>query len=68
MSMQSMVAGMEYMGMSSSFEGTPPLSASVGYGVVLGFGLFFTLFASFTTFLNERYNGVALSSEEFNSK
>lgn len=45
------------MGMTSSFGGTPPLNVGAGYGVVLGFGVFFSLFASFATFLDKRYAG-----------
>ena len=51
------VADSMYMGMTSSFGGTPPLNVGAGYGVVLGFGVFFSLFASFATFLDKRYAG-----------
>jgi hypothetical protein len=47
----------QYRGMTSSFGGTPPLDVGTGYGVVLGFGVFFSLFASFATFLDNRYAG-----------
>jgi urea-proton symporter len=50
-------ADAQYMGMTSSFGGTPPLNIGAGYGVVLGFGVFFSLFASFATFLDNRYAG-----------
>ena len=33
----------EYEGQSSFFGGTPPLPVGVGYGVVLGFGILFSL-------------------------
>lgn len=46
-----------YRDMTSSFGGTPPLNVGAGYGVVLGFGVFFSLFASFATFLDTRYAG-----------
>ena len=46
-----------YLGMTSSFGGTPPLNIGAGYGVVLGFGVFFSLFASFATYLDNRYAG-----------
>lgn len=50
-------AANQYMMMTSSFGGTPPLNVGAGYGVVLGFGVFFSLFASFATFLDNRYAG-----------
>ena len=57
----------QYRGMASSFGGTPPLNVGAGYGVVLGFGVFFSLFASFATFLDNRYTGTIESrSVHFN--
>jgi hypothetical protein len=47
----------QYRGMTSSFGGTPPLDVGAGYGVLLGFGVFFSLFASFATYLDNRYAG-----------
>lgn len=50
-------ADSQYMGQISSFGGTPPLNVGAGYGVVLGFGIFFSLFASLATYLDQRYAG-----------
>lgn len=52
-----MQAAEQYRNMASSFGGTPPLNVGAGYGVVLGFGVFFSLFASFATYLDTRYAG-----------
>ena len=58
----------QYRGMASSFGGTPPLDIGAGYGVVLGFGVFFTLFASFATFLDNRYAGTVETRYVFMQK
>jgi len=57
-----------YAGADSFFGGSPPLGVGVGYLVVLGFGLLFSLFTTALVFL-ERYYGSAgsMTSEHFNT-
>jgi Na+/proline symporter len=62
-----MVADEKYRGMQSFFDEAAPLDEGVGYGVLLGFGAMFALLASAITWLNARFNGMAVSSEEFNT-
>lgn len=51
----------------SFFGSDPLLSKSVGYAIVLGFGIFFSLFTTFLVFLDNRYSGTRISSEQFNT-
>ena len=56
----------EYFGMSSYFGDSPPLSTAVGYIVVLGFGVFFSLFTTIVVYLDKVFSGNAtLTSEQF---
>mmetsp|Transcript_16670 Transcript_16670/g.27575 ORF Transcript_16670/g.27575 Transcript_16670/m.27575 type:complete len:689 (+) Transcript_16670:141-2207(+) len=43
------------------------LSQGVGYGVVLGFGAFFSVFMSLLTFVERKYLGEKRTSESFNT-
>ncbi|KAF1988543.1 urea active transporter [Aulographum hederae CBS 113979] len=45
----------------------PPLSQAVGYGVVIGLGLFFALTMTLTTFILKRYNREVQTSEMFST-
>lgn len=44
-----------YKGVESYFGGEAPLSEGIGYLVVLGFGMFFSIFTTFLVFLNKRF-------------
>jgi SSS family transporter len=52
---------------ASFFGDSPPLDESVGYAIVLGFGIFFSIVTTFLVFLDKRYVGVNISSEFFNT-
>ena len=55
-----------YKGVESYFGGSAPLSEGIGYVVVLGFGIFFSVFTTFLVFLNKRYgNSGEETSEHF---
>eukprot|EP00934_Nitzschia_sp_Nitz4_P001749 Nitzschia sp. Nitz4//scaffold454_size8830//428//2827//NITZ4_009112-RA/size8830-augustus-gene-0.5-mRNA-1//-1//CDS//3329552282//1749//frame0 len=58
----------KYQGQESYFGGTPPLDVGVGYAVVLGFGLFFSILTTIIVYIN-RYFGSkgAETSEHFNT-
>jgi hypothetical protein len=43
---------LEYEGQESYFGGTPPLPTWVGYAVVLGFGVFFSVFTTCIVYMN----------------
>jgi SSS family transporter len=51
----------------SFFGGEPLLDEGVGYAIVLGFGIFFSIVTTFLVFLDKRYVGVNISSEFFNT-
>jgi len=55
-----------HCGKDSYFGGQPPLSEAVGYSVVVGFGLFFSLFTTVVMYIN-RYFGAKgdVTSEHF---
>ncbi|KAF9074610.1 solute symporter family transporter [Rhodocollybia butyracea] len=54
--------------METVSEFKPPLSQSVGYGIVVGVGFFFAGTMLILTYLQSRYTGISLrSSEEFTS-
>lgn len=56
----------EYRGQDSFFGGEPPLSKSVGYLVVLGFGAFFSLMTTGLVYLNKYFGNMgATTSEHF---
>lgn len=57
----------EYIGQDSFFEGDAPLSVGVGYGIVLGFGLLSTILISSMVWLDSKFNGNQMNSEEFSS-
>ena len=56
----------QYQGMSSYFGGESPLSLTVGYLVVLGFGALFSVFTTLVVFLDKIFAGNAsITSEHF---
>jgi len=58
----------QYIGMESFFGGTPPLSKGIGYLVILGFGLLFSLFTTMVVFFDSKLRGDAvMTSEHFNT-
>ena len=54
----------EYQGMSSYFGGETPLSLTVGYLVVLGFGALFSVFTTLVVFLDKTFAGNASQTSE----
>ena len=54
----------EYQGMSSYFGGESPLSLTVGYLVVLGFGALFSVFTTLVVFLDKTFAGNASQTSE----
>jgi Na+/proline symporter len=48
-------------------EGTTVLPVGAGYGIVLGFGVFFSLFTSLLVYLDTKYAGTQMTSEQFNT-
>lgn len=58
----------QYSGMESFFGGVPPLSEGVGYAVVIGFGLAFSIFTTVVVFIDKKMSGNAsMTSEHFNT-
>jgi len=58
----------EYIGQESFFGGQPPLSEAVGWAVVVGFGLAFSIFTTIVVFLDKYLKGNAsMTSEHFNT-
>jgi SSS family transporter len=57
----------EYLYADSFFGGSPPLSKSVGYVVVLGFGAAFSIFTTVLVYLGKKFSGVDMTSEQFNT-
>ncbi|CAE8625230.1 unnamed protein product [Polarella glacialis] len=57
----------QYIHVTSFFGGAPPLSQSVGFAIVLGFGAFFSVFTTAVVCLNRRFNGIEQTSEQFNT-
>jgi hypothetical protein len=60
----------EFQGQDSYFGGAPPLPTSVGYIIVLGFGVFFSLFTTAVVYLDKYYSknkgdGALMTSEHF---
>lgn len=56
----------QYLGADSYFGDNPPLSTAVGYLVVLGFGLLFSVFTTIVVFLDKIFAGNAtITSEHF---
>lgn len=56
----------QYDGRTSFFQDSPVVSQGVGYGIVIGFGIFFSLFTTLLVFLDYRFGGTRTSSEQFN--
>ena len=57
---------LKFSGQESFFGGKPPLDEAVGYAVVVGFGLFFSLFTSCLVYLNKHFgNKREITSEHF---
>jgi SSS family transporter len=56
----------QYDNNTSFFGGRPVMSQAYGYGIVVGFGIFFSLFTSLIVFLDYRFGGTRTSSEQFN--
>jgi len=57
---------LDYAGQKSYFGGEPPLDVKVGYFVVLGFGLFFSILTTLLVFLNKKYGkNTEITSEHF---
>jgi hypothetical protein len=55
-----------YAGKESFFEGEPPLPQSVGYAVVLGFGIAFSIFTTAIVYIEKCFSGdAAMTSEKF---
>lgn len=52
---------------ASFFGGSAVLSEGAGYGIVLGFGVGFSLITTFLVYLDKRFNGTNISSEFFNT-
>ena len=52
---------------ASFFGGKPVLPEAAGYGIVIGFGLFFSLATGIIMGLDKRYGGTNISSEFFNT-
>ena len=56
----------EYQGQTSYFGGAPPLSLTIGYLVVLGFGALFSVFTTIVVYLDKVFAGNAsITSEHF---
>ena len=66
MTFDSSVQPLDYLGKDSFFGGTPPLPVSVGYAVVLGFGVAFSVFTTLLVYLERSFSGNAvMTSEKF---
>lgn len=66
MTFDSSVQPLDYEGQQSFFGGTPPLPESVGYAVVLGFGIAFSIFTTILVYLERSFSGnAAMTSEKF---
>jgi len=57
-----------YAGSEDFFGGTPPLSVSIGYLVVLGFGFLFSIFTTILVFIEKFFGeNTEMTSEHFNT-
>jgi SSS family transporter len=57
-----------YHGDTSFFGGTPPLSQAIGYLVVLGFGVAFSIFTTALVYIEKCFSGeTVMTSEKFNT-
>lgn len=58
----------EFQGQENYFGGEPPLPTSVGYIIVIGFGVFFSIFTTIVVYLDKMFSGSAtMTSEQFNT-
>lgn len=57
----------KYEGLESFFAGTPPLDEWVGWFLCLGFGCFFCVFTLLLVYLDQKYGGTKITSEQFNT-
>ena len=58
----------QFQGQETYFGGDAPLPVWVGYAVVLGFGLFFSIFTTIVVFLDKAFSDNAtMTSEQFNT-
>jgi len=57
----------EYAGKTAFFGGTPPLPEWSGWLIVIGFGLFFSVFTTVLVYLDKVYNKTTHTSEFFNT-
>eukprot|EP00816_Leptocylindrus_hargravesii_P005076 CAMPEP_0196810538 /NCGR_PEP_ID=MMETSP1362-20130617/11390_1 /TAXON_ID=163516 /ORGANISM="Leptocylindrus danicus, Strain CCMP1856" /LENGTH=681 /DNA_ID=CAMNT_0042185577 /DNA_START=35 /DNA_END=2080 /DNA_ORIENTATION=+ len=58
----------EYANSDSFFGGDPPLSEAIGWAVVLGFGLFFSVFTTLIVMADKYFGSKkAMTSEHFNT-
>lgn len=56
----------KYLGQESFFGGEAPLSQAVGYAVVLGFGLFFSVLTTLIVYVSRKFGKKgAVTSEHF---
>jgi hypothetical protein len=51
---------------TSFFGDSAPLGQGVGYGIVVGFGAFFSILTTVMVWLDYRFGGTRTSSEQFN--
>ena len=57
---------LRYAGQESFFGGEAPLSIGVGYAVVLGFGLFFSILTTIIVYINRFFGAKGdITSEHF---
>ena len=54
----------QYAGQSSYFGGVPPLSLTVGYLVVIGFGALFSVFTTIVVYVDRLFAGNANATSE----
>eukprot|EP01023_Acetabularia_acetabulum_P051081 TRINITY_DN5612_c0_g3_i1.p1 TRINITY_DN5612_c0_g3~~TRINITY_DN5612_c0_g3_i1.p1 ORF type:complete len:683 (+),score=122.91 TRINITY_DN5612_c0_g3_i1:137-2185(+) len=57
----------QYDGLCNFFGSTAPLGQGIGWAVVLGFGLFFSLLTSLFVFLDYHFGSTNFTSEQFNT-
>ncbi|GAB4814949.1 hypothetical protein N2152v2_001995 [Parachlorella kessleri] len=57
----------EYDCQESFFEGQPALPQGYGYGIVVAFGLFFSVVTSLVIWIDYKYGGTVKTSEQFNT-
>merc|ERR1719359_2126736 len=57
----------KYKGKESFFGDVTPLPLAAGYAIVLGFGVFFSIFTTILVYLDKKYNNTEHTSEFFNT-